>query len=36
MPHAGDVVRYGNMKFEVVDMNGVRIDKVAVSELDPE
>ena len=34
MPHAGDIVRYENLKFEVVDMDGVRIDKIAVTELD--
>jgi putative hemolysin len=34
MPHAGDVVRVGNLKFEILDMDGVRIDKVAVSEVD--
>lgn len=34
MPHAGDLVRYENLTFEVVDMDGVRIDKVAVSETD--
>jgi putative hemolysin len=33
MPHAGDVVLVGDLKFEILDMDGVRIDKVAVSDL---
>jgi putative hemolysin len=28
MPHAGDIVIYDNLKFEIMDMDGVRIDKV--------
>ena len=34
MPHAGDIIRVKNLKFEILDMDGVRIDKVAVTELD--
>jgi putative hemolysin len=28
MPHAGDVVAYDDFEFEIVDMDGVRIDRV--------
>lgn len=31
MPHAGDIVNYDNFKFEIVDMDGVRIDKVLMT-----
>ncbi|MFA4870182.1 MAG: hemolysin family protein [Pedobacter sp.] len=31
MPHAGDVVIYDNLKFEIMDMDGVRIDKVLMT-----
>lgn len=31
MPHAGDVVRYDDFKFEIVDMDGVRIDQVLMA-----
>jgi putative hemolysin len=33
MPHAGDVVRVDDLKFEILDMDGVRIDKIAVSDM---
>ena len=32
MPHAGDIVLYDNYRFEIVDMDGVRIDKVLMQE----
>lgn len=31
MPHAGDVVKYDDFEFEIVDMDGVRIDQVLMS-----
>lgn len=31
MPHTGDVVIYDNLKFEIMDMDGVRIDKVLMT-----
>lgn len=30
IPHAGDLVEYENFKFEVMDMDGYRVDKVLV------
>lgn len=32
MPHAGDVVNYKNFHFEIMDMDGVRIDKVLMTQ----
>lgn len=34
MPHAGDVVNYDNFRFEIMDMDGVRIDKVLMFQKD--
>ncbi|WP_316818310.1 hemolysin family protein [Pedobacter nyackensis] len=34
MPHEGDVVEYENFKFEIVDMDGVRIDQVLMTKID--
>lgn len=34
MPHAGDVVNYDNLKFEIMDMDGVRIDKVLMTPIE--
>ncbi|MGF1925772.1 MAG: transporter associated domain-containing protein, partial [Bacteroidia bacterium] len=34
MPHAGDVVVYEELRFEIMDMDGVRIDKVLMSRND--
>lgn len=31
MPHAGDLVKYDDFDFEIVDMDGVRIDQVLMS-----
>ncbi len=31
MPHAGDVVKYDNFEFEIMDMDGVRIDQVLMT-----
>lgn len=33
IPHSGDVVERGSLKFEVVDMDGFRVDKVLVSRI---
>jgi putative hemolysin len=34
MPHEGDIVEYENYKFEIVDMDGVRIDQVLMTKTD--
>ncbi len=34
MPHEGDIVEYENFKFEIVDMDGVRIDQVLMTKID--
>jgi putative hemolysin len=34
MPHEGDIVEYENFKFEIVDMDGVRIDQVLMTKVD--
>ena len=34
IPHAGDSFIVGNFRFEVLDMDGNRVDKVLVSDLD--
>lgn len=31
MPHAGDVVRYDHLEFEIIDMDGIRIDQVLMT-----
>ncbi len=31
IPHTADVCEWGHMRFEVIDMDGRRIDKVLVS-----
>lgn len=31
IPHAGNVVNYGNYHFEIVDIDGLRIDKILMS-----
>lgn len=31
MPHAGDVVQYDDFSFEIIDMDGVRIDQVLMT-----
>ena len=36
MPVAGEKVTWGNFQFEVVDMDGARIDKVIVKKLEPD
>jgi len=33
MPHAGDIVNYDNFRFEIMDMDGVRIDKVLMIQI---
>ncbi|TKC07447.1 hemolysin family protein [Pedobacter frigoris] len=33
MPHEGDIVKYENFKFEIVDMDGVRIDQVLMTKI---
>ncbi len=35
LPHAADVVEWGGWRFEVVDLDGKRVDKVLVSALAP-
>ena len=36
IPEVGDIVNYNLHKFEVVDMNGKRVDKVLIEKLDGE
>lgn len=36
IPHVGDKFNYQNYSFEIVDMDGNKIDKVIISALDPE
>ncbi len=31
MPHAGDVVKYDDLEFEILDMDGIRIDQVLMT-----
>ena len=34
IPHASEYFEYGTLRFEVVDMDGIRVDKVLVSPID--
>jgi CBS domain containing-hemolysin-like protein len=34
MPNTGDKVNHENFVFEVVDMDGVRIDKILMTKID--
>ncbi|MFN5148599.1 MAG: hemolysin family protein [Flavobacteriia bacterium] len=34
IPHAGNTVVYGNYHFEIVDIDGLRIDKILMSQVD--
>ena len=34
IPKAGDIVQFGNYQFEVMDIDGVRIDKVLMTVLE--
>ncbi|MGO4329456.1 hemolysin family protein [Cupriavidus sp. 2TAF22] len=36
LPQTGDTVRWGDWKYEIVDMDGKRIDKVLASQVPPE
>ena len=36
IPHAGEKVRWNGFSFEVVDMDGARIDKVLVERTEPD
>lgn len=36
MPNAGDIVKHDGHTFEIVDMDGLRIDKILMTELEPE
>jgi putative hemolysin len=35
IPTTGDVVRWGEWRFEVIDMDGLRVDKVLISQQNP-
>jgi len=35
VPHSGEVVEWAGLRFEVMDMDGKRVDKVLVSRLPP-
>jgi putative hemolysin len=35
MPNTSDKVSYENYEFEIIDMDGVRIDKVLMTKADP-
>jgi putative hemolysin len=34
VPHAGESFAFGGLRFEVVDMDGRRVDKVLVARID--
>ncbi|MEO0562642.1 MAG: transporter associated domain-containing protein [Chloroflexota bacterium] len=36
VPHIGDRFTYTNLRYEVVDIDGARIDRVLVEEVEPE